>query len=1095
MKLSVIIPVYNNEDFIAKTIESVLKQSFRDFEIILVNDGSSDHSRDIIERFATQDQRIVCINQENQGVSSARNSGLAIAQGEFVHFVDGDDLLPKDSLMHLNQISIVDDCDVISGIYERVDGVTPYTNGMAKHLSKKTAKIDKEDIELLFSWSLCNKWFRKSIIDEYHLRFENYSHFEDAVFLYSYLIHTDKIYSCPHLVYTYRKPLANIGRTTTQEVSQTLLEDSNKAFFRIQEITKSFGETFQSELNRRYISSLIGDYYRRIWSLKSDFQDQVYLLIREYFGIMDKEQQTLVCERFPDLFSDGKLCTVEDMKNHPNVTIILDGISRDFVNDFLLELYDQMMVHFRVEASEEYKDYVDPFFVNRENFYFYPQGSAADIIRKSESRYIAIIDCDVVYDYRALYCMGKQLEKNPEIDSVGLKLFTYNDGSVQFNEIGKLVYEKGLYEFDYAHANKLYRKDIAFKIMSNQQNRYSEENCSILNKPCIIDCRSEEEIIAGAPDAVSAEYRNIKRKRKLRTIKRQLKHKITKADKKKNQESKPKKKKNTSPLQKKRMSAYYNLEIDDNTVLISGLGKIPKGNSLYVLRALSDAKYRRFKVFFIVNDDTIEETEKILEFNHLSHIELVNISSDDYIKRLFSAKYLFNEVDFPNWWIKKPGQIYVNIWHGTPLKKLGKKKEGIIHQDASAARNFTMADFMLFPSEYARIHILTDSDVEPLTRTKGINLGYPRTGILLDDAFAHELRNRLKIGNNEVIVWMPTWNDEMKEEEIERFLWEVDARLSDNQKLFVKLHHKSAGINIGSYENFKHIEAFPDNYDTYEILAITDILITDYSSVFFDYAATGRRIILHCPDIDSYMKQRGLYLDITEFPFPVTHNTDELIDVINTQGHIEYKEFQDTYNPYDSIDNAKRLCEVVLDGKEDSEEVESINDGIKETTFVVSDGFGDAESTKQLFDFYDSGQWTDDVYLSFYEKDTDATIDQVETLLRKVPIYALKGKPLDERSERKRLYNDILIKKVLLIDPSNPKRIRAFSRFHEPVYLFITDRLFDMISSGNEEIIKAVKFFSNHGEGMYTYSEEISKGMKESFGLDVSCVSTLQSVI
>ena len=1095
MKLSVIIPVYNNEDFIAKTIESVLKQSFRDFEIILVNDGSSDHSRDIIERFATQDQRIVCINQENQGVSSARNSGLAIAQGEFVHFVDGDDLLPKDSLMHLNQISIVDDCDVIAGVYERVDGVTPYTNGMAKHLSKKTAKIDKEDIELLFSWSLCNKWFRKSIIDEYHLRFENYSHFEDAVFLYSYLIHTDKIYSCPHLVYTYRKPLANIGRTTTQEVNQVLLEDSNKAFFRIQEITVDFSEAFRSELNRRYISSLIGDYYRRVWRLEKDFQDHVYHLIIDYFDKMDKEQQDLVCDRFPDLFYDGALCTVEEMKKHPDVTIVLDGISRHFVNDFLLELYDQMMVHFRVEASDEYKESIDPFFINRENFCFYPKGSAADVIRESGSSYFAIIDCDVVYDYRALFCMEKKLAKNPELDSVALKLFAYRDGTVQLNEFGKLAYEKGLQEFDYAHANKLYRKAAARKIMSGEASVYNEDNHLILNKPCMIDCRSEEEIIAGAPDAVLAEYRNIKRKRKLRAIKRQLKQKIKKTSKKQSRETKPKKKKNTTPLQKKRMSAYYNLEIDDNTVLISGLGKIPKGNSLYILRALTDAKYQRLKVFFVVNDDTIEETEKILEFNHLSHIELVNISSDDYIKRLFSAKYLFNEVDFPNWWIKKPGQIYVNIWHGTPLKKLGKKKEGIIHQDASAARNFTMADYMLFPSEYARIHILTDSDVEPLTCTKGINLGYPRTGILLDDAFAHELRDRLDIGTNEVIVWMPTWNDEMKEEEIERFLWEVDAGLSDNQKLFVKLHHKSAGINIRSYDNYKHIEAFPDNYDTYEILAITDILITDYSSVFFDYAATGRRIILHCPDIDSYMKQRGLYLVITELPFPVTHTTDELIDVINTQDRIEYKEFQDTYNPYDSVDNAKRLCEVVLDGKEDSEEVESINDEIKETTFIVSDGFGDAESTKKLFDFYDSGQWTDDIYLSFYEKDTNATIDQVETLLRKVPIYALKGKPLDERSERKRLYNDIIIKKVLLIDPVNPKRIRAFSRFHEPVYLFITDRLFDMISSGNEEIIKAVKFFSNHGEGMYTYSEEISKGMKESFGLDVVYVSTLQSVL
>ena len=93
IKVSIIIPVYNAKKYLANTLDSVIKQTYKNLEIILVNDGSTDNSKDICESYAKIDKRIKVINKENGGVSSARNYGLALAKGEYISFVDSDDFL------------------------------------------------------------------------------------------------------------------------------------------------------------------------------------------------------------------------------------------------------------------------------------------------------------------------------------------------------------------------------------------------------------------------------------------------------------------------------------------------------------------------------------------------------------------------------------------------------------------------------------------------------------------------------------------------------------------------------------------------------------------------------------------------------------------------------------------------------------------------------------------------------------------------------------------------------------------------------------------------------------------------------------------
>ena len=117
-KVSVIVPVYNVEDYIRDMLESVQRQSFEDFEVVIVNDGSTDGSQAIIDEFCREDNRFRCFVKANGGVASARNKGLDKARGEYVVFYDPDDLIPEDSLEKMYGTAEASGADMVIGVME-----------------------------------------------------------------------------------------------------------------------------------------------------------------------------------------------------------------------------------------------------------------------------------------------------------------------------------------------------------------------------------------------------------------------------------------------------------------------------------------------------------------------------------------------------------------------------------------------------------------------------------------------------------------------------------------------------------------------------------------------------------------------------------------------------------------------------------------------------------------------------------------------------------------------------------------------------------------------------------------------------------------
>lgn len=187
--ISVIIPAYNAARTIRRCIQSVLDQTYTEWEMIIVDDGSKDDTLDICQSY--DDSRIRVLHKENGGVSSARNHGLKFAQGDYIAFIDSDDFIEIDYLQHLSQGLGYD--IVISGYcYEN----TPESSSFRLKLANREA-VGCELSKLINADQLCYPWgrlFKRSIIETYHIRFDEAMRFaEDNVFNWEYLCHINSL--------------------------------------------------------------------------------------------------------------------------------------------------------------------------------------------------------------------------------------------------------------------------------------------------------------------------------------------------------------------------------------------------------------------------------------------------------------------------------------------------------------------------------------------------------------------------------------------------------------------------------------------------------------------------------------------------------------------------------------------------------------------------------------------------------------------------------------------------------------------------------------------------------------------------------------
>ncbi len=205
VSLSVVVPAYNLENYIGECLDSIFSQSIERMEVLVVNDASRDKTADILKEYAAGHEELRVITfEKNKGVSAARNAALDAARGEYIHFCDGDDLVPKGAYKELLQVAAEEDADIVTGNYSRRysaenNAIRPFSNYQAE-----------TGIERCFesgNTTLWNKLFRRSFIEALHLRFDETMHFHEDYLFYSLVLRAEpKAAFTDKNVYIYTDP-------------------------------------------------------------------------------------------------------------------------------------------------------------------------------------------------------------------------------------------------------------------------------------------------------------------------------------------------------------------------------------------------------------------------------------------------------------------------------------------------------------------------------------------------------------------------------------------------------------------------------------------------------------------------------------------------------------------------------------------------------------------------------------------------------------------------------------------------------------------------------------------------------------------------
>jgi glycosyltransferase involved in cell wall biosynthesis len=246
--ISVIVPIYNVELYLKRCVDSIVEQSYANIEIILVDDGATDNSPDICDSYAKTDYRIRVVHKENGGLSSARNAGINIMNGEYVLFIDSDDYIEKDMISKLYLVAQEKNADIVTCQFIKVfdDGHHEY---YTDNKNMKTWTGEQSLVQMFYpggiGWSACNKMYRAALFK--NVRYVEGVYWEDMATTYKLYEKCNVVVETPYRLYFYYIRNSGItGKKSTKRAHDAILITEELAAYyainhpQIQEVPLAF---------------------------------------------------------------------------------------------------------------------------------------------------------------------------------------------------------------------------------------------------------------------------------------------------------------------------------------------------------------------------------------------------------------------------------------------------------------------------------------------------------------------------------------------------------------------------------------------------------------------------------------------------------------------------------------------------------------------------------------------------------------------------------------------------------------------------------------------------------------------------------------
>lgn len=382
---------------------------------------------------------------------------------------------------------------------------------------------------------------------------------------------------------------------------------------------------------------------------------------------------------------------------------------------------------------------------------------------------------------------------------------------------------------------------------------------------------------------------------------------------------------------------YNEVKVDDNLILLdSFLGRMIGCNPYALYKGMANSSmFRQHKFIWVKNAGTGIPDDVMQD----KRVSFVTYESKEYIEALLQAKYLIANTDFPPYFFKKNEQIYINPWHGTPIKCLGLDiLDSKLIASVNTQHNFLHSDVIVGSSMYCTEKTVLAYGAD-LALDRVYEVGTPRIDLTLSTKKG-EVRKKLGLikdcrqkkdnssyilsDEKKILLYAPTWRMENGKPSKE-VQYIVDAILALNTKfeheyeVFVSLHHQTAQLLHSKSLAFKQI---PNDIPINVVLAGVDCLITDYSSIMVDYLCLDRPIVLYCPDVESYKNQQGFYIDLEDFPAELATNTNFLVSCVENARRPSmfktYKKISKLLIPLEDGSATERVLDILSKKKKPS---------------------------------------------------------------------------------------------------------------------------------------------------------------------------------
>ncbi|MCO7123763.1 glycosyltransferase [Ihubacter massiliensis] len=515
-EISIIVPVYNVDKYLDKMLGSLRTQSFADFEVIIINDGSTDGSAEIIERYCHEDERFHGYWQKNQGVAAARNTGLTYAQGKYIAFYDSDDIVPTDALKNLYQTAEKKEADLVIGVTEIVEGFQSRISLPSKRLAL-VKNIGKYTYNLVWSFGLWNKLYRRSVMVEHNLRFDDLTFSEDAVFVFRYIFACEKIAGCNAVVYQYRLRDFWENPSITQKTRKKSLCDAVQAYEILRElVTKAIEEdeknlidnndvtdlqverekqihaNFRQKLFTRIINfNLLNNFYRRIWRSEEDLYPIMKNAVESLKTEISQEYWQSIVAAQKDLRLERGLMTIEELTEEPLVSFaVLESISKNRAGLILQGIYNQCVPAFEVLVHESLLESLPERFQNMANLHILTENSHSakmEALKKAKGAFLSFVEEDIFFSINNMRTMAEMLIDDPAADAVSLSVKYIKNGSIEGIPCLDFVFSRRAEDLrdtaDFNRLNWMFTNKL-FRVaaIKNQEITFSDDSFSDMMK-------------------------------------------------------------------------------------------------------------------------------------------------------------------------------------------------------------------------------------------------------------------------------------------------------------------------------------------------------------------------------------------------------------------------------------------------------------------------------------------------------------------------------------------------------------------------------------------------------------------------------------